>query len=989
MGAKSRDYIFQRETPSGAGERRYATVMFADLAGSTKLIADLEIDEARDLLDSFLSKASEAVHSFGGTIARVQGDGILALFGAPIAKEDHAERAALAALKIKELCKQSEGSANPVSVRVGIHSGELGLRWQSHDFGKSLDVVGATANLAGKVQQCAPLNGVMVSEIVFEQLGPGFVGGEPQDNLLPAEGLTLVELLSHRNREDSFDVQIKQALAEDQIIGRDKYVELLKRSFAADAPCGVTGFTGAPGIGKSRLLLEAEQLALDAGRQILRIVGRSLGRSVPLGALGNMSLKTGADDSAVTSAQQIDFQSELEDFARKIDEWEELSPDARNEQAIRFFIAKIQALDPHGRLIIIVDDFHFLDGETKQLLVRLANHLRDSGGILIIGTRPECQEEIEEFVDTNHILPPLSQEAAHRFVRQRWAASGMEREVLPNTIGQTIQQRAQGMPLALRHFSQHCIALVKEGKDPLLSLPHQLDTIFRSQIDNLDDTMRTVFQTGCVLGYEFEFWELKALSGLAETDLNATLEKLCQAEMLTQIEDARYRFAHQLLQEAGYYGIMRRQRSELHDQAYKILSSASAKRRSSVQVLGWHAARAGLAEQALDHYAQAMKEAIAQGAILTVDELYMQARRLCEQLGETGRAKKAMFLLYSFDALQQMGKQEWYREDVEEAALFFEEQGDAFRMALATCHLAITDWTGGRNRLSLARAREGERLALATGHEPLIIYSQFALGNIEYLCGHPRKGIERLKALVDRLGGVKRTARFGDMISVPGIMARTFSSWYLYDMGEFELARRYCAEGKELAQIINQNYSHVLAELAEAYLLYRDEHFAEASELLEKVVKRCSDQAIYGLETIASARYICSLVREGRLDEAETILHQHRTDGHLAPVQHSCAYYLWEGEARLRAAQGDTEAALAVLSNAWLESERQNDPLHALHGRILSCEIVTDADAIGPGVPGEVSSIRAEAQKYGFLPIVERCDRLSERVSVSGKGSAQ
>jgi tetratricopeptide (TPR) repeat protein len=762
---------------------------------------------------------------------------------------------------------------------------------------------------------------------------------------------------------------------EAPIVGRGSFLDLIDSSLMKESDDRVMGFTGAPGIGKSRLFIEIALRTLASGRSVLKIVGQSLDKATPLGVLSKAVLmQPRSGQGAFASKSILDACGET---AGGIDEgeWDTLSPDARNNLLIERWIGLIMDIPAQSGLAIIVDDFHYLDGESKTLLSRRATRVRGEGHLMFLGTRPVCQEEVDEIAESNHILTPLSEADALHLVRQRWHATGAKKAELPNTIGKSIQRRAQGMPLALCQFSDHCFDLIRAGTDPLLSLPHKLDTIFRTQIDSLDDDVRTIFQMGCVLGYEFELSVLEQLIEEDRSNIDDAIDTLVSKELLFPLGDGWFRFAHQLFQEAGYLGILKRQREKLHEQAYQLLK-VSEPSKSSHQVHGWHAERAGLHLEALDHFAEAMKDAIGNGAILTVDEIYAQAIQVCANLGEEGRGRKALFLLHAFDALQQLGKQEWYRADVEDAARYFEEQGDLVRTALATGHLAITDWTGGRNRQSLEIARRAKDLAYKTGHEPLMIYGDFTLGNIEFLCGEPRKGIDRLKALVSRLGGVKKTARFGDMISVPGIMARTFSSWYLYDMGEAELAREYCEQGKELAQIVNQNYSHVLCGLAEAYLLYRDTDYAAASALLENVLTRCHEQSIFGLETIACARYSCSLVREGRLDEAEVILRRHQTDGHLAPVQHSCAYYYWEGEARLHAARGKPAEALAILKRASKESERQNDPLHLLHGHRLECEVKFDAGIEPEATLQDIKATWKRAEQQGFGPLAAQCEQM-------------
>src|SRR5262245_31226478 len=245
------------------GERKQVTVLFADLKGSMELLADRDPEEARKILDPVLELMMEAVHRYEGTVNQVMGDGIMALFGAPLAHEDHAARASYAALRMQESVKRygeevQRTAGVPIQIRVGLNSGEVVVRSIGSDLHMDYTAVGQTTHLAARMEQMAMAGSILMSANTL-RLVEGFVLVKPLGAVAvrgltePVEAHELVGTGAARTR-----LQVSVARGLSRFIGRETEVETLRQAIArAESGCGqVVGVVGEPGVGKSRLFWE-------------------------------------------------------------------------------------------------------------------------------------------------------------------------------------------------------------------------------------------------------------------------------------------------------------------------------------------------------------------------------------------------------------------------------------------------------------------------------------------------------------------------------------------------------------------------------------------------------------------------------------------------------------------------------------------------------------------------------------------------------------
>ena len=270
------------------GERKQVTVLFADMKGSMELLADRDPEEARKLLDPILEHMMEAVHRYEGTVNQVMGDGIMALFGAPLAHEDHAVRACYAALRMQESVKRyAEGVRRtegiPIQIRVGLNSGEVVVRSIGSDLKMDYTAVGQTTHLAARMEQMATPGAIMIPPdtlrlaegyVQVKSLGPVNVKGLPE----PVEVYEVTGVGAARSR-----LQAAAARGLTRFVGRDAETEQLRKALEqARADHGqVVGVVGEPGLGKSRLFFEFIHSHRTQGWLILESGSVSYGKATP------------------------------------------------------------------------------------------------------------------------------------------------------------------------------------------------------------------------------------------------------------------------------------------------------------------------------------------------------------------------------------------------------------------------------------------------------------------------------------------------------------------------------------------------------------------------------------------------------------------------------------------------------------------------------------------------------------------------------------
>ena len=631
------------------GERKQITVLFADLKGSTELIADRDPEEARKLLDPVLETMMEAVHRYEGTVSRVMGDGIMALFGAPLALEDHAVRACYAALAMQaairsysEQLRRSQGAS--VQIRVGLNSGEVVVRAISNDLHMDYTAMGVTTHLAARLEQLAAPGTTMLSSATL-QLAEGHVTVKAQG---PAtlKGLghpvELYELTGAGSARTRFQAAATRGLT--RFVGRNaelaQMFSALERSHAGHGQ--VVALIGEPGVGKSRLVWEfthshrtrdwlvlesasvsygkasAYRPVIDLLKSYFQIEDRDDVRRIREKVTGKLlALDEALKPHLVALLGLLDVPIEDE-------RWKWLDPvqkRLRTLDACKRLILREAQVQP---LAVVFEDLHWIDSETQALLDALVETLPTARVLLLVSFRPEYQHRWgPKTYYTQLRIDPLTGESAEELLR---TLLGTDPSLQP--LARLLIERTEGNPLFLEESVR---TLVETGAlqgsrgayrltAPATSIqvPSTVQAILAARIDRLAPEDKQLLQAAAVIGKDVPYSLLQAVAELPDEALRQRLASLQAAEFLYEkalFPDLEYTFKHALTHEVSYGNLLQERRKALHARIMASIEQLYADRlMEQLDPLAHHALRGEVRDKALAYSRQAAGKAIGRSA---------------------------------------------------------------------------------------------------------------------------------------------------------------------------------------------------------------------------------------------------------------------------------------------------------------------------------------------------------------------------------------
>ena len=644
------------------GERKQVTVMFCDLANSTALAQRIGPEAMHTLLNRFFELALSDVHRYEGTINQFLGDGFMALFGAPIAHEDHARRAMLTALALQRTLQAHHaelGEPHGVACqfRIGLNSGIVVIGSIGDNLRMDYSAIGDTTNLASRLQQLAEPGEILVSEstsrlvegdIRLVALPPLQVKGKTDavipyrvNGILPRRSL----MMSRGERTLS------------RFVGRESELATLEALFAqVEAGQGqVIGIVAEAGAGKSRLLYEFRQWLAD--KQVTYLEGRCLsyGRTIPYHPI----IDVVRDNCGITDTDRSEAIVEKVGVALNevgMDAEESgpyilqllgakegtaslamLTPEAiksRTFDTLRQM--SLQSSQQHP-LIFAIEDLHWLDRTSEDFLVALVESLPGASMLLLTTYRPGFRPPwIEKSYATQISLRSLASQDAVSVVH-----SIRQHRALPEPLAQTIVQKAEGNPFFLEELTR---AIIEHGDFQAdMMVPDTIQGVLMARIDRLQEEPKRLLQTASVLGREFSPRLLSAIWDNAET-LQPLLLELKQLEFLYEhsgIEEPSYVFKHALTQEVAYDSLLTTRKQVLHAMAGQTLESLYADHlEDAYDRLAYHYARTDksakaveyqrlIAERAARAYAHAEAAATLQDALVHAGQLSEQERDHC------------------------------------------------------------------------------------------------------------------------------------------------------------------------------------------------------------------------------------------------------------------------------------------------------------------------------------------------------------------------
>ena len=837
------------------GERKHITVLFADLKGSMELVGARDPEEARTLLDAVVERMMEAVHFYEGTVNQVMGDGIMALFGAPLACEDHALRACYAGLRmqdsVRRFAEEREAAGElPVQIRVGLNSGDVVVRSVGSDLRTDYSAIGHTTNVAARMEQLATPGSILLAPATFD-LVDEFVRVDPQGRVSvkglaePIDVYALVGTQPARSR-----LQARAARGLSAFAGRGaEMAELTTALERAQRGHGqIVGVIADPGVGKSRLCNEFAQSSAAQGCRIVQtgcISYRKTTAYLPVIELLRTYFQIeprddvdGIREKVAGRLRALDLALEpfrpaflwLLDAPDDDAQWRALDPAQRRRalvDGVKRLLLRESSVQP---LILLVEDLHWIDAETQTLLDSLVESLPRSRVLLLVNYRPEYQHAWGGRSYYRQVrLEPLADEPAEELLQTLLGADAGLRALKHLLIART-----QGNPLfieeTVRTLRDTGVLVGEPGRYRVtqaidaIRVPPTVQTILTARIDRLPDQEKRLLQSAAVIGTEVSFDLLREIAEVPEDELRRGLVHLQAAELLYEsclFPQLEYSFRHALTHDVAYGSVLQDRRRALHARIVEAIERLfPARLTEHVERLAHHAFRGEVWARAVGYLRQAGARAQGRSAHPEAVTWFEQALTALARLPRTRETdEQAIDLRFDLRAsLYPLGAFDRIRARLAEAEELAGAIGDQRRMGWVALHTGDYLRQVGRFTEACQHDERARSIAEAVQDGALQRVARHYLALARYALGDVREAAALLRAVLEGADG--GSAGTGFRLTQSGTQAGFLAvnhAWLarsLAERGAFAEAFAAARQGLAIATELDAPYSVVATTFA-------------------------------------------------------------------------------------------------------------------------------------------------------------------------------
>jgi class 3 adenylate cyclase/tetratricopeptide (TPR) repeat protein len=990
------------------GERKHVTILFADLKGSLELVAERDPEEARALLDPVLERLIDAVHRFEGTVNQVMGDGIMALFGAPLSQEDHALRACYAALHMQESIGEYAAEmrrrrgAEP-QIRVGLNSGEVVVRSVGSDLHMDYTAVGESTHMAARMEQMAPPGAIFMTASTFRlvenYVDVASIGAVPIKGLAaPVAVYELKGMTTPRSR-----LQVAAARGLTPFVGRHSELRILAdaQSRAAAGRGQVVAVVGEPGVGKSRLLWEFLRAGRLDGWLVLEAGGLPYGKHTsyqPIVALlrayfGLVSTEPVTARERISAALGPQAAAEfvaplmaILDLPVQDDRWAKLTEDQRRRrtlEAVKYLVSRRSHETP---VCLCVEDLHWIDAETQAVLDGLVDTAPSCRLLLLVTYRPEYEHTwgTKTYYSQVHV-DPLPASGTQTVLD---ALLGRAADMAP--LKHLLAARTDGNPFFLEESVRHLVDTgVLQGErgayhldrtsdaSDLRHLPETVQSVLAARIDRLLPEDKRVLQAASAIGKDVPRTLLEAVVERGEQDLDASLSRLQARELLYErgfFPEVEYTFKHALTLDVAYGSLVRDRRRILDarivsaiERRYPTLPAEQLDR------LAHHALRGEIWDKAVLYCREAGARAFARSAHRTAAAYFDQTLSALTRLPST-RETMELAIDVRLDlryALSPLGEYRRLLETLTEAQQLAERLDD--RRRLGTIASFLCNYFS--LRFDFARATEhGERaLAIATalGDVGLSAVSNANLALTYFAQGQYRRSVDAAMRVTALKGDLERE-RFG-MTMPAAVFGRSVASWSLANLGDFAAARHVADEAVTIAESLDHPHSVIFACIGLGTVHLRQGDLPAAIAVLERAYALWQTVDLPAVLLEFAHQLASAYAQAGRADDAAHLLQRALAQAVL--LRHRYGNVLRSGAmAEVLLAAGRTDEALP-LAQLYVELTKGVDArgahASALHllGEVLARAEPADLDQ----ALSVFSFALTVAQELEMRPLQARC----------------
>jgi class 3 adenylate cyclase/tetratricopeptide (TPR) repeat protein len=718
------------------GERKLVTVLFADVANYTSLSEKLDPEEVHQIMDGCYQLLMDEIHRYEGTIDKFTGDGIMALFGAPVAHEDHAQRACYAALAMqKSIGEYGEKIERECGVefkmRVGLNSGLVIVSSVGNDLRMDYTAIGDTVNLASRMETNAKPGTVLVSADTYK-IARDYFKFEPLGKI-PVKGKEeLVEsfqLLEASDIETRIGASVARGLT--RFVGRQREITALKEAFekAQSGSGQVIGVVGEAGVGKSRLLLELRAILQEEAYTYLE--GQCLHYGGLMAYLPLLDILRPYFDIKEGEREFIVKKKMAEKIAHLDQNLEGILPPLQDILSLKVEEVNYMMLEPQQKrdkifeairdlliresqnkpLIIAVDDLQWIDKTSEEFLTYLMGWLANARILLIILYRPEYTHQWASKSYYSQIgVDQLPAETSAELVLSILE----EGEVVPE-LRELILTRAAGNPLFMEEFTHtllengsiqkkdHQYVLSRKAAD--IQVPDTIQGIIAARMDRLEDNLKRTMQVASVIGRDFAYRILQTITGMRE-ELKSYLLNLQGLEFIYEkslFPELEYIFKHALTQEVAYNSMLLKRRKDIHERIGKAIEELYSDRLEEFyEVLAHHYSRSENAEKAYQYLLSSMIKTGLSYSLWEAFRFGKEALNALKQMPQTDENKVNGINVRLIMALvmQGLGYPEDSLQILEEGEKLSNDLGDKrnltiFRSNMGMCHMNKGDLTQG------------------------------------------------------------------------------------------------------------------------------------------------------------------------------------------------------------------------------------------------------------------------------------------------------
>jgi predicted ATPase/DNA-binding winged helix-turn-helix (wHTH) protein len=909
------------DNAASVAERKQVSVLYADLKESLERIAEHDPEEALKVSETTLTLMTQAIRHYGGTVNVATDDGIMGIFGVPLAQEDHALRACYAALQLQaNVLQYSErlqyAAALRVAVRVGLNSGEAVIRSVTDDTRSAYRVMGQTANFAFRLSQLAAPGTSVISAVTL-QLAETYIEAKALNlEKVDLSANTAYELVGAGPARTRFQTLVKRGLT--HFVGRSAEMEQLDRALVrADRRHGqVVAIIGEPGVGKSRLVHEFIRANHPSRWRSLETASASYRRTAsyqPVIDLLKIYFKIQDSDDIGEVRNKVMYQLLRfgQDLAPRfipailafldvpIDDplWQTLDPSQRRQHMLDTLKHLILCEARQRPLILVFEDVHWIDSETQAFLEALIDGLASAPLLLLLTYRPEHAHPWgRKSYYTQLRLDVLSPEDNDRFLQQLVGTDvslGRLREILSK----------QGNPLfleeSIRSLVEAKVLVGERGRYRLIHplqevrCPMSVQAILGSRIDRLSMHPKQTLLAASTVGSDISYGVIRRIVGLDEGELRHSLKELQESEFLYETSlfpDIQYAFKHELTREVAYGSLLVEERKNLHRRIVEVIEELYANRLTEqAERLAHHAVRAELWQKAVYYLRQAGSRAEARCAVRDARAWYEQALSVLNKLPESR---------------------------------FSLEQGVEIRLELRNVLIRL-----GEAQQNLDRLREAEILAKMLADDRRIAQVYAFITSAHLLCGAPQEALatgvralemaERISDLRLRLTATTfleqahyHLADYGssarlateNLAALPSewayeclcgtIAAAIFDRFFLVlslaELGQFADAAKHQREAIQLVGAIEHAHTIAIAHEASGILYLLMEDWEKALSVVESGIIVAREGGIIGQNSFLVA---LSAVALAELDDGELALKRMYESEQLFEIQRQRAYF--------------------------------------------------------------------------------------------------